>query len=589
MSGICGFRSLAQGQRFRFDLLAKMLARLTHRGPDAITTFPNGRAGLGHARLAVVDVAGGAQPFFSEDRRVAVVCDGRIYNAAQLRAELQLQGHCFETDANSEVLAHLWEEHGRGMLQKLRGMFALALIDNGTSTLFLARDTFGQKPIFYHRGERGLTFASEIAALCEVPEVELEWDAVAVDEYFSTGDLSGARTLLHDVQQLPAGHCLLQCGGQITIHDWTRAGVDFGNGTGLPGRNIEETLLQAVSDHLVGDEEALLLLDESPASQLLLAGASRLNRRSLETCSVSVGDASQAGPSRLSDAAAAFGMTHTEILLRPGDVPQLLEEAAGLTSQPLTDSTQLPLLWLARQCQDRKKVILTGEGGENVFAGTEWERNDRRAHQAGQGVVVAQLTSREVRQQRHETVFSRGVDRDWFYTAEQMHALGRSDAGPGSSVADASGSLRRFDVGHEGVDGPLAGIHQPTMAYGIETRTPFLDATLLVSLGCDLPRRDEPPRRKARTELTTVARQWLPAKGKHTSQVQPLPLSDWLRGELRGWVQKRLVDNPSDMMTRVQPECVQAILDEHNRGTSDHASRIYSLLALDLWSRNHMG
>jgi asparagine synthase (glutamine-hydrolysing) len=221
MCGIAGYVSLDDSPVDR-GTIEHMVVAMKHRGPDAQTAHLDGPVGFGHARLSIIDLAGGHQPLFNEDKSVTVICNGEIYNYRELRELLVQKGHQFRTGSDCEVLTHLWEEFGARMVDQLRGMFAFVLYDRRQAIVFGARDRFGQKPLYYHESPRGFAFASEIKGLLQLPEVSRELDPLALDQFLFHQFVPQPRTLFAGVKKLQAGCCFelqLRLSGRNSIGD----------------------------------------------------------------------------------------------------------------------------------------------------------------------------------------------------------------------------------------------------------------------------------------------------------------------------------------------------------------------------------
>ena len=635
MCGISGYIKL-KGLSADHDTIERMVVALKHRGPDAQTVFLDGPVGFGHARLSIIDLAGGDQPLFNEDRSVSVICNGEIYNYRELTARLKEGGHQFRTGSDCEVLAHLWEEFGTGMLDQLRGMFAFVLYDRNQQIVFGARDRFGQKPLYYHRSREGFSFASEIKGLLVLPEVSRELDPLALDQFLFHQYVPQPRTLFQGIKKLPAGHCFelklpshaaeLSSVGTAILNDVASIRIwQYWKPTFKPDESlsttehlarVESALVDAVKSHLVSDVPVGVFLSGGIDSSLITAIAGKFSPEPLQTFSISFPGSSLDEAIYARQVADALGTNHRDFPFEAREMRELLIQAATLFDQPLADTAVLPLMALSRHAAKHVKVVLTGDGGDEIFAGYRKYRRmakipgrygwisqigsrlfpmnqlaacqpdplGLRRIRARLGMVIAPATRSEYHRQGWE-----GWERFSLYQPELSHEIaGRFESL--QSVHEVTGRLSplnaalRLDQGTVLADRLLLKGDCATMAYGLEARAPLLDHVLADVAG-RLPLSQKATPKITKVALREIATRYLPASiVSRPKKGFSIPLADWLRTELRDWVRSCLIDESTSLRRCFQRPAIERLLKEHQAG-KNHAERIHTLLMFELWCR----
>ena len=362
MCGIAGF--IAGQGAADAGALAPMLARIAHRGPDGQGTFVEGPAALGHCRLAIIDLAGGAQPLYSEDKNLVIVFNGEIYNYKALTAELTALGHCFATRTDTEVLLHGWEQWGRELLPRLRGMFAFALWDRRAGTLFCARDMFGIKPLYYCRCADGtLLFASEIKAFLDHPSFEKRLNAAQLPLYLSCQYSPGRDTFFAGVEKLLPGHFLIFSDGIVRTTRWVQPAFLPGE-TPVPPSELEAVLRDSAAAHKVADVEVAGFLSGGVDSAYITALA-----RPGRTYTISYAEPryDESFPART--LARSLGVRNRVRRISPGEFWDAVPAVQYHMDEPLADAAAVALYFLNREAAREVKVCLSGEGADELFGG----------------------------------------------------------------------------------------------------------------------------------------------------------------------------------------------------------------------------
>ena len=362
MCGIAGF--IAGQGAADARALTPMLARIAHRGPDGQGTFVEGPAALGHCRLAIIDLAGGAQPLYSEDKNLVIVFNGEIYNYKALTAELTALGHCFATRTDTEVLLHGWEQWGRELLPRLRGMFAFALWDRRAGTLFCARDMFGIKPLYYCRCADGtLLFASEIKAFLDHPSFEKRLNAAQLPLYLSCQYSPGRDTFFAGVEKLLPGHFLIFSDGIVRTTRWVQPAFLPGE-TPVPPSELEAVLRDSAAAHKVADVEVAGYLSGGVDSAYITALA-----RPGRTYTISYAEPryDESFPARA--LARSLGVRNRVRRISPGEFWDAVPAVQYHMDEPLADAAAVALYFLNREAAREVKVCLSGEGADELFGG----------------------------------------------------------------------------------------------------------------------------------------------------------------------------------------------------------------------------
>ena len=372
MCGICGFFDISE----RYDapsVLSAMTASLAHRGPDGMGTWlsPERNVGLGHTRLAIIDIAGGRQPIHSSDGQFVIVYNGELYNFRSLRKELEGLGHHFRTSSDTEVLLEAYVRWGPACLHRFHGMFALAIYDTKARELFLARDRTGIKPLYYHPGPSGFLFGSEIKAILQVPGVPRRLNYQAFADFVVLGYPLAPKTMFLDLSELEPGTWLrVSRRGIEKRRFWSWRQLSDGIGEAAALDQTQAALTESLREHLVSDVPIGVLLSGGIDSSLLVAFLAKMLREDLETFTVSFAEAGYDESQYASLVARSLGVRHQQIVLGPqlADI-SLIEEILDQFDQPFADSSAIPTYFICKQIRKSAKVAIGGDGGDEMFGG----------------------------------------------------------------------------------------------------------------------------------------------------------------------------------------------------------------------------
>jgi len=621
MCGICGLAVGGAGGPDP-DALAAMSASLAHRGPDDDGHVVAGPVGLAARRLSIIDLAGGHQPIANEDGRVQVVQNGEIYNHEQLRAELQAAGHRFRTRCDTEVIVHLFEELGEGFAERLRGMFAIALWDGRTGRLVLARDRFGIKPLFYvETADGGLAFASELKALMELPEFDRALDMHALESLLAFNSIPGPLTIFEGVRKLQPGHLLSwEPGRGKTVRPYaqvTPAPLDElrGGSQAALADELRDRLRDSVRAHLVSDVPVGVLLSGGVDSATLTALAAEESGERVRTFSIGFRERSFDELERARLVASRYDTDHHELIVEP-DVGEVLTRLAEVFDEPLADSSALPTYLVAELAARHVKVALSGEGGDELFAGYHTYVADSIAPWAGRpAAALAPLVERlptssgRVSFDYKAKRFARGGA---LPPLERHHAwkeIFSSDLRAELRAAPAAAAFDPVDVYRERyattagaeslarlqdvdrsiylVDDLLVKTDRASMAHSLEVRVPFLD-TAVTELALSVPTSRHLRGFQKKRLLRRAVAPLLPRRILHgRKRGFSIPAAAWLGGDLRAFARDVLAPDTLRAQGLFRPEAVERLLAEHEAGSADHSRQIWCLMTLGLWLERH--
>jgi asparagine synthase (glutamine-hydrolysing) len=585
----------------------RMLDAIVHRGPDGAGRFDRPNLALGMRRLAIIDLAGGDQPIFNEDGSIAVVFNGEIYNFRELRTELERCGHRFTTRCDTEVLVHGYEQWGDAVLERLTGMFAIALWDEGRRRLLVARDRFGKKPLYYSRHGGEVVFGSEIKALLAAG-VPADIDDAALQQYLALRYVPAPRTLFRSIRQLPPGHKMALCDNEFDVQRWWRLRYDSKAVITLAqaADEVEDLMRAAVERRLVSDVPLGCFLSGGLDSSTVLSFMTELLDEPVDTFSIGFeeGWSSDELPAARSTAG-AFGARHHETRLGPDDFLRLMPTAVWHRDEPLAEPSEIPLLALSRMAREHVTVILSGEGGDELFGGYPKYRVDALLDRAGRP-ARALLGERPLhalagwhrmprRARMAVTALATAAPAErwpaWF-GADRLAGLSSNGLRPLDSVLaeiddslDPLDRMLALDTESYLVDNLLIRGDKMTMAASLEGRMPLLDHEL-AEYAARLPAKLKASPRDTKIVIREIARRRLPASLLSRKKVGfAVPVGSWFRGGL-GDALERLSFGPearSDSL--VDPDRIRRALALHRTGRYDFGKELWSLLTLDVWAR----
>ncbi len=633
MCGIAGLVAPDLAPHERLELVGRMVRRMRHRGPSGEALWDGGACALGIARLAIVAPNQPARVLESETGDVVGVANGELYNHHELLDGLRSRGHVVPDGPDTATLPHLYEERGDGFATALDGMFAVALWDRTRHTLTLARDRAGEKPLFVARRGSRLAFASEPGALVELPWIAREPDAAALARYLVHGYFCGADSAWSGVHQLPPAHTLVVHDGEETLRRYWRpwdtllAGTPTATVEDSPTR-AREALAASVASRVPGEVPFGVFLSGGVDSGLVATLAARHLHHAFPTFSMRIEHRGYDESGYAKRVADSIGSQHHELVMTAREGEEAFHAWAAGMDQPLGDPSVLPTWALARLASEHVPVVLTGEGGDELFGGYPTYLGHRHAgiaeHVPGPVAAVAIALARRFRPKHHHVTIAHLVERflgvrglspferhlAWFGTARAHEANAllapglRAAAGESAALQHArhlEGVLGDMGLGAKAGRVPLTAyqlldfetylsgdlltkVDRCTMAHGVESRAPFLRASL-IEFALGLPENARLRGTSGKWALKQAAKSLLPPDllARRKQGFSP-PFSAWARGPLRGVVVDALAPARVERAGVLDPRAVQKLLREHLDAREDRGRTLWAVLSLQSWA-----
>jgi asparagine synthase (glutamine-hydrolysing) len=621
---VCGIAGYAGQDPPGAALVHRMCDRLVHRGPDDDGYLLTGEVALGMRRLAIIDVAAGHQPVGNEDGTVSVVYNGEVYNFPELRAHLIARGHSFRTATDTECIVHLYEDYGDRCVEQLRGMFAFALWDARQRRLLLARDRTGKKPLYYRHTPKGIWFASELKALLADPAMERSVDTRSLQHYLTFGYVPAPRSILAGVAKVPPAHTLSWQGGEVTLRRYWFLSYAAKEAIAEPEavERVRALIREATRIRLLSERPLGAFLSGGIDSSLVVAAMAEA-APAVKTFSIGFEDPRYDERAYARLVADAFGTQHEELVLNPqrADLVDLLPRLAWHYDEPFADSSAIPAFYLAEMAHAHVVVALTGDGGDESFGGYEryiaqrmaarvpgggrWAEAARRgvgwlpagAHRSRTRRVKRFLTfALSPAESRYAETMAIFTPRDTAALFSDAMAEATAGAAPYALIGEAFATSDATDPAEAAMDVDvrtylpgdlLVKMDIASMAHSLEARSPLLD-TKVMEFGASLPATMKVRGRTGKWVLRQAARGWLPdAVADRRKMGFGVPLSAWLRDELRDLARETLTDGTARSRPYFEAATVDRLLEEHENG-HDHGAKLWALLSFELWHRTFL-
>lgn len=629
MCGICGIISLCDSRPVSLERLKSMTAALAHRGPDDEGYFHSPQAGLGSRRLSIIDLAGGRMPIANEDGSLQIIFNGEIYNFPELRQFTSKKGHSFRTDSDTEVILHLYEEFGANALQYLSGIFAIAIWDLRRRRLFLARDRMGVKPLYYWASDKELMFASELKSLMANQDLSREVDYNSLSEYLSYEYVPTPNTILKDVYRLEPGSYLLFDQKALAVKSYWR--LSLGKSESHPAvdwrdyvQAADQILRQAVKQELVSDVPVGVFLSGGVDSSVIAALMAETYPGTVQSFSIGFNEPSfdESRYSRLM--ANRLGTDHNELIVDASMALGLIPSLCDFLDEPFGDSSIIPSYFLSKLTSEKVKVVLAGDGGDELFAGyptlvghrliqyfealTPWKLRalvvprvlekmpvsfenlslDFKLRRFFSGRGVSLLA-------RHHRWLGSFTDQekdlliqDWLksvlrdtYTQSYLHDL----------ECDARLALNRIlynDLKMYLEGDILFKVDRASMANSLEVRVPLLNKSVVdfaLALPLDLKLR----RLTSKYLFKKVASRLVPREIVHRPKKGfNIPVAQWLANELKELASDLFAEGHLRQQGLFQPAAVQQLMQQHLEGKRDNRKQLWTLLVFQLWYERYL-
>jgi asparagine synthase (glutamine-hydrolysing) len=621
MCGIAGILHFDLSERVDASRLARMRDVLRHRGPDGEGLFVDEGIGLAHRRLAIIDVAAGVQPMANEDGRIWITFNGEIYNHQKLRAPLEAAGHRYRTQCDTETIVHLYEDEGARTVERLEGMFAFAIWDGRARRLLLARDRLGIKPLYYTMTGRALIFASEIKALLESGLVRPRFNESVLSEYLANGFVAGEETFFKDVRKLMPGHVLTWSrdeGIRLQRYWQPPEPASMPPSPVKSASDLRELLEGAVDRHLMSDVPLGVFLSGGLDSSALAAMVARKRTTPIKTFAVGFADKATSELPYARLVASHIGADHHEITIDPKSYFESLPQLVWHEDEPIAFPSSVPLNFVARLASQHVKVVLTGEGADEIFLGynryrvTHWNARLGHLYRAGTtaGVRAAaraaleKLPARFARAGRRTFLGCDADPRQLYFenfsiigSARQASLVRRRDL---LAVDPFASQWQCFEAGHGSLLDRMGRTDlqtylvellmkqdQMSMAASIESRVPYLDDQV-VSQVASMPGTSRLPGWETKTLLKAAVRDLVPPEILTRKKMGfPVPLGDWLRGEYWPVVDNFVLGRRAQTRGWFDAAALSAMANEHREGRASHTHALWLLINLEVWSRLH--
>jgi asparagine synthase (glutamine-hydrolysing) len=623
MCGIAGIVQRGAEARIDPERLRCMAGAMRHRGPDDAAEWTGAGVGLAHRRLSIIDLSpAGRQPMPNEDETIWLVFNGEIYNFAELRERLEGKGHVFRSHTDSEVIVHLYEEEGDHCIERLDGMFALALWDTRERRLLLARDRLGKKPLKYAElADGGLVFASELKALLASGLVERDVDLPQLDQYLSFGYVPSPGTGFSGIRKLAPAHRLIWERGRTRTERYWCLDYSKKRTQSLPAwhEEIRSTVRAAVRRRLISDVPLGAFLSGGIDSSIVVACMAEASSRPVETFSIGFEHEAYDELPFARRLAERYGTSHHEFFVQADDV-NVLPKLARLYEEPYGDSSALPSWFLAREARAHVTVALNGDGGDEGFAGYQ-----RYALFDGLRRRLAPLRAKPLHAALEAAARLPGLPPRWMRTLEatagilgpelgvayawtarllsqrEKHDLYRPELRSLLGVPPARLLARWMDDPRAGdalidrltfademvylPDDLLVKMDLATMAHGLEARSPLLDYQLL-ELAASVPAELRFPRGRLKALLKDAFRDALPPG--HLTRPKTgfaIPVQEWFRGPWRAFAREHLLARDTRIARYFQEPALERLLADHEAGRAQNGHQLWALLLLELWHR----
>ncbi|MDH4053923.1 MAG: asparagine synthase (glutamine-hydrolyzing) [Gammaproteobacteria bacterium] len=622
---MCGIYGILRWDGLERDstILDRMGRRMIHRGPDGKGEFSDGEFRMGMQRLAIIDVKGGQQPIFNEDDSIALVCNGEIYNFRELRKELKAKGHRFRTGSDSEVIVHLYEEHGDDCVNYLNGMFTFAIWDKRRRRLVIARDRLGIKPLYIKQDPAGIVFSSELKSILELPGIKREINREALQEYLALGYVPAPHTLLKGIEKFPAATILVADRSATRSRQYwklpeqpsfSQEPVDW-------AERIRDTMERSVVSQMVSDVPLGAFLSGGLDSSAVVAFMARNSSRPVRTYSIGFDSGTGGGYYNelpfARQVAEQFGTDHREIIVRP-DVSRLLPELLWFMDEPVADAALITTFLVSKFARQDVTVILSGVGGDELFGGYRryWSEYLTQLYRRlpvllRKGAVLPMV--QRLPSDRHSALFDRfrlakgflagaELDSDERYESyvrvfdrdQLSDALGVADQGRSESIrrafeqACATDPLRRttdVDLLTQLPDDLLFLTDKMSMATSLECRVPLLDDQL-VDLSLAMPSKYKVQRTQLKVGMKAALKGILPDSIIHRKKRGfGAPIGGWFKSELSSFLDQVLSEQRVRERGLVDWEFLSQLIDAHKSNREDHTDHLLALVNLEIWSQ----
>ena len=623
MCGICGVVYCDREQQVEPGLLKKMCDTITHRGPDDEGYFAHQHVGLGMRRLSIIDLATGKQPISNEDGKIWIVFNGEIYNHKSLRKELERHGHQFKTQTDTEAIVHAYEEFGENCVQKLNGMFAFAIWDQHKNQLFLARDRVGIKPLYYYFDKKRLIFGSELKSILQADDIPRRIDLQALDNFLTLEYIPAPLSIFQDIRKLAPGHTLTFRNNDIWIRNYWD--VELKTNGAEPGElktNLRDLLQDAVKIRLMSDVPLGAFLSGGIDSSTIVALMAQVMDQPVKTFSIGFEDSTYNELEYARLIAKTFKTDHHEFIIKP-DAVELSDTLLKFLDEPFGDFSIFPTYLVSKMAREYVTVVLSGDGGDELFAGYDTYIADKIAKKyysrlplgLRNGVLTKILDmippsskkkglinrakrfveGMKLPEDLHHTrwmIFLQEAEKELLYSRDMKSGILEGDSykfirNYFSNVAyngsDEINKQMYVDIKTYLVDDILVKVDRMSMATSLEARVPFLDYRF-VEFAATIPGKYKLQGKKTKVILKQAMEDLLPHeilyRGKEGFSI---PIKNWLKKELKPLMMDTLAPDKIKREGFFNSQYIEKLVDEHLKGAENHSHRLWALIIFGRW------
>lgn len=625
MCGICGVIHRKKEHPVQFADVKKMCDVIKHRGPDDEGQYVQNNVGLGMRRLSIIDLSTGHQPIFNEDRSMAIVFNGEIYNHKGIRKELESKGHVFTTNTDTEAIIHAYEEWGVDCVQKLNGMFGFAIWDGRQERLFLARDRIGIKPLYYYVDENQLAFGSELKSIVQLDSVPREIEAKALDTFLTFEYIPSPYSIFKNIFKLPPGHWMLYENGDTKIQQyWKLTFQRASASTTELERQLDELLEDAVNIRLMSDVPLGAFLSGGLDSSSIVAMMCRRQKERVKSFSIGFDEATYNELPYARAIAERFKTEHFEEIITP-DAARLTEKILWMLDEPFGDFSVFPTYLVSEMARKNVTVVLSGDGGDELLAGYDTyiaqgvarryaklpaflrkmaiepivnalpptDKKKGFINKSKRFVEGARLADHL--QHVRWMIFLQRAEKDLLYSPDFSRSLNGYDSHGFieeyfSQVTsnDPLDQMEYVDIKSYLVDDILVKVDRMSMASSLEARVPFLDHRF-VEFAATIPSELRLNGKRTKHILKTSLQHELPMtiieRGKEGFSI---PIKNWVKNELKPMMMSALSEQNVKDKGFFDPQFVNRLVDEHLKGRENHSHRIWALMVFHMWHDLYM-
>jgi len=614
MCGITGILNFERQKEISLPEIKKMTDVISHRGPDEEGFYINQNIGLGFRRLSVIDLKTGHQPISNEDETVWIVFNGEIYNYLDLRENLTNQGHVFKTKSDTETIVHLYEQYGTQCVQYLRGMFAFCIWDDKKKQLFCARDRFGIKPFYYYSDNEKFLFASEIKAILQDSTVDKDLSYDALNSYFAFGYITSDLSIYKKIKKLrPAHYLLLSFNREVTIETHRYWNIQFDPNYSISeeqwAEELEQTFSEVVKQHMISDVPLGAFLSGGIDSTCMVAMMAKNSEQPINTFTIGFKEEKYNELVYARQTAKKYGCEHHEYIVEPDSI-RLLPKLVCIYDEPFADNSAIPTYYLSKFAREHVTVALSGDGGDELFAGYDIYSFLRRIYKYNfSSPALNTVLWGSLHKMIPENVSGKGLT---YFLSKNPNDLGAHlciwtkherekliiQNGPKevmnaselfkrdilrSSKKDFISNLQYLDLQTYMVDDILTKVDRSSMMNSLEVRVPFLDhkfAELSFKIPSQLKIKDSNKKYILKRAMKSLLSGNILNQAKKGFDV---PISVWFTGRLKEFVNDTLITHNPLLGGYLNKDYVRKVINDNMTGMRDFSSKIWSLLFFEEW------